>query len=917
MKHFYTFLCAVSLTASLNIAKAAGGPDAYGYTWVTSLDVGGPVYSWIDVTTRPGVQTVTGLADDNSAPGMINLGFSFHYYWNDYTQLKVGSNGWVAFNTVSNIASCFPTIPTAGGVADNYLAPLMGDLNFTGVGNPGSVQYWSNNIDTFIISYINVPFWSVAAPGWVGANNFQVILCGTDSSITYQYGLLSGFVANAACVDLTVGIENSTGAIGLQVHTDAMPPNNYVIRFDYPSVVLLSIQDALPVWNNNASNVAQFILQNNAFGVTTDIKNAGNTAITTNISLQTIMQDLTPTTVYTGTGSIPTLAAGDDSVYTYTNTWTPTAAGQYYCQTTITNSQDINAANNIRTTEIDVVDPCVSTMTLSYNTTGTPNGSLNWNGGANDDGAAVHFSPPVAPYTINALQYYISSNTGNNFIAQVYADDGPNGAPGTLLFNTTVLATSITAAAWNTVTVSPAVNVTSGGFYVVWLQGGTQIFLGTESAGPRSHQNYEILDASWSTYREDDIEDLCIRCQIGGYAGTPTAGFTSTINQLTFTPTDTTTGTVTSWLWDFGDATSSTLQNPGPHTYASGGTYTVCLTATSSCGSNQACTTITVCQTPTAAFSFTSAGSNVNFMDMTTGTASTFSWDFGDAQTSTTQNPSHTYATGGTYTVCLIVGNICGEADTVCQAVSVCAPNTAAWNATGNALNANFSDMSTGAVDNWSWDFGDPASGPANTSTIQNPVHTFTAPGTYTVCLVVSNLCGNSDTTCNTITVCDVNNASFTYTSVEDSVTVTDMSSGTGLTWFWDFGDGNTSTLQNPGVHHYATGGIYTICLYTTDACGAIDTMCVQDTILITSINVNGAGVNSIYPNPASDVLTVEIAQGGTSVIEIYDITGQLIISEQQNAKIIRVDVSGIARGMYTVRVTNANGTSVNRFIRE
>ena len=182
MKHFSKLFFAALLSLASVKAFASGGPDAYGYTWTTSLDAGGPAYNWIDITSRPGVQSITDLLDDNSSASMISIGFPFHFYWNDYTQLKVGSNGWLSFNNVSNIASCFQTIPTAGN-GDNLLAPLMGDLNFTGAGNPGTVKYWTNNVDSFIVSYINVPFWAVNAPGYAGSNSFQVILCSADSSI--------------------------------------------------------------------------------------------------------------------------------------------------------------------------------------------------------------------------------------------------------------------------------------------------------------------------------------------------------------------------------------------------------------------------------------------------------------------------------------------------------------------------------------------------------------------------------------------------------------------------------------------------------------------------------------------------------------------------------------------------------------
>src|SRR3989338_9637615 len=85
-------------------AQTSGGPDAYGYMWYNSNDPQGPSYSWVDITTT-GTQ-ITGLGDDNSVP-FINMSQPFHYYWSDYTQLKVGSNGWFAFDNVSNIASCF------------------------------------------------------------------------------------------------------------------------------------------------------------------------------------------------------------------------------------------------------------------------------------------------------------------------------------------------------------------------------------------------------------------------------------------------------------------------------------------------------------------------------------------------------------------------------------------------------------------------------------------------------------------------------------------------------------------------------------------------------------------------------------------------------------------------------------------
>jgi len=217
-----TFALGAILAAAAPMAIAAGGPDAFGYTFLTSADPGGPTAGWIDISASGTL--VSGLADDNSAPAMITLPKPFLYYGTHLGSLKVGSNGWVAFNNVSNIASCFPTIPTVGG-PDGYLAPYMSDLNFTGAGNPGVVRYYYDAVaDQFIVSYINVPYWSVNAPGWSGSNSFQAVLNFVDNSIRFNYLSLTAVTQNAACIDLTVGIESPAGNVGLQYISDANVP---------------------------------------------------------------------------------------------------------------------------------------------------------------------------------------------------------------------------------------------------------------------------------------------------------------------------------------------------------------------------------------------------------------------------------------------------------------------------------------------------------------------------------------------------------------------------------------------------------------------------------------------------------------------------------------------------------------------
>ena len=89
---------------------------------------------------------MTGLSDDNSVAA-VQMGFNFHYYWVDYNKVNIGSNGWISFNNVGNIASCFPDMPAAGGSGDNYVAPFMTDLNlFTGLGAAGNPGKFRNNL---------------------------------------------------------------------------------------------------------------------------------------------------------------------------------------------------------------------------------------------------------------------------------------------------------------------------------------------------------------------------------------------------------------------------------------------------------------------------------------------------------------------------------------------------------------------------------------------------------------------------------------------------------------------------------------------------------------------------------------------------------------------------------------------------
>ena len=145
----------------------------------------------------------------------------------------------------------------------------------------------------------------------------------------------------------------------------------------------------------------------------------------------------------------------------------------------------------------------------------------------------------------------------------------------------------------------------------------------------------------------------------------------------------------------------------------------------------------------------------VNFTNLSSGPATGYFWDFGDGNTSTSENPSHNYASPGNYTVELTVfGADCSDTETRVDSVTVGGPPSAAFSANpvnGTApLNVNFNDQSTGQPSSWSWNFGDGGS-----SVLQNPSHQYTVPGTYTVSLTVTNSCGSNGATLTNLIVVD------------------------------------------------------------------------------------------------------------------------------------------------------------------
>jgi PKD repeat protein len=240
-------------------------------------------------------------------------------------------------------------------------------------------------------------------------------------------------------------------------------------------------------------------------------------------------------------------------------------------------------------------------------------------------------------------------------------------------------------------------------------------------------------------------DDYHFRVVTGPYSGAPMADFDyDAASDPTIYFTDLSTNFPDSWEWVFGDGGTSTDQDP-VHSYLTNGAFEVCLTASNALGSDTHCEEVTISsyEPPVADFSFDdSADPLISFTDLSTNSPDSWEWDFGDGGTSTAADPTHTYTTNGTFTVCLTAGNLAGS-DEVCKDVTVdgniVAPEADyAFSAVG--LEVTFTDLSTNDPTFWGWTFGDGA-----TSLDQNPVHAYTAAGTYEACMTAGNIAGTDE----------------------------------------------------------------------------------------------------------------------------------------------------------------------------
>ncbi|MEN8224975.1 MAG: PKD domain-containing protein [Bacteroidota bacterium] len=331
-------------------------------------------------------------------------------------------------------------------------------------------------------------------------------------------------------------------------------------------------------------------------------------------------------------------------------------------------------------------------------------------------------------------------------------------------------------------------------------------------------------------------------------------------------------GQIASYYWDFGDGANSTATDP-VHIFPGGGTYAVCLYVydTSGCY-DSIIQNVMAAQLPVASFSLdsTCANSPIQFTDLSnTGfdPISTWLWDFGDGNNSAIQNPVHTYASGGAYNVSLSVTTLNGCSDNITQLININPPPLAdfSYSLTCQGDSTVFTDLTTlqgpAPLTAWSWDFGD-----GNTSSLQNPTHTYTLAGTYTVLLSVTDINDCSSSASYSVEVFIPPFANFSATSECDGnpTAFTDLSIGNPIplsSWLWDFGDGFSSASQHPN-HLFASAGSHYVTLTVVNQEGCSDTF--GDSVVV-------------YENPTALFSADTVCLGGsTSFTDLSQPIGQI-----------------------------------------
>lgn len=391
-----------------------------------------------------------------------------------------------------------------------------------------------------------------------------------------------------------------------------------------------------------------------------------------------------------------------------------------------------------------------------------------------------------------------------------------------------------------------------------------------------------------------------------------------------------------SYYWDFGNSTNSILTSP-TITYTQSGIYTVSLTVTDSYGCTNTLISPDYIEIQKAIADFTVISTDTNcypFMPVITNNSPidfgpVYEWDFGDGFISQSHTPFHTYSLPGDYWMVYTITTSAGCTDNDSVLIHVGGPFAyinIIPDSTCLGEEVVFSMTDSINIQLVNWNFGD-GSGSHDFST--SHIYSFAPPNNE---FYISMIYCSEPTCCmaaesDTIVVHE-NNTLFSFSSNPSGgnsvpLNVQYINNTTGnlpLQFLWDFGDGGSSTQQNP-LHTYVNFGTYTVSLSVTDNYGCTSDTTITGMIVITDVYapfISDAGIITVFPNPTSDFAIIELpefSKANDLTLIIYDVNGNIVGTEKIKATQTKIDTGGFTKGIYFLKVLNKNGVSVAKMV--
>lgn len=363
------------------------------------------------------------------------------------------------------------------------------------------------------------------------------------------------------------------------------------------------------------------------------------------------------------------------------------------------------------------------------------------------------------------------------------------------------------------------------------------------------------------------------------------------------------------------------------------GVYYSCIVTCTNSGLSDSAQTLQITVNPLPTVANINAVVNadtVSFSPVSPQNETGYFWNFDDGNTSTSASPTHIYTAPGTYSVMLVVSNGCGTDTVVTQILVGCSGIPSAGNVAATNVNLCPGDSAllylTGLIQNdifslnFQWQlsadgisFSD-IIGATNDSLLAIPTDT-----TFYRCIVACINSGLSDTSVvlilNLLPLPVAGTISETHTGLDYAFSSTGGMHAS--SYSWNFGDGDTSTAQNP-MHTYAANGVYTVTLVVSNACGT-DTA--ETTVMITlGTDANEEIVIQVYPNPAQDLFHIVTNDPDLQNVRIADISGKILQTYlaavfQEGQLLISAVSEGLKPGIYLIEINGLSRKSVQRLI--